>query len=205
MDIKNIKAIIFASTNKGKFEDIKFASEKLGLRAIRFEDLGIPLPSVEENSETLSGNASLKLKSALEALKGKEGIVEKTSLLIAEDSGLFVSALNGAPGIKSHRWIGKNENPSEKLCHEMAGKQNRFAEYRCFMNGVLLHSREYFFGEGIERGFILEGWNGKEGFGYDPAFHPLYAEEGKSVASCGAHHLHRLNAFWELMLQIERF
>lgn len=204
MNIKNIKAIIFASTNKGKFEDIKFASEKLGLRAIRFEDLGIPLPNVEENSDTLNGNSYRKLKSAIKALEKNDKIIE-TSLLIAEDSGLFVSALNGAPGIKSHRWILDGENPSEKLCHAMAGKQNRFAEYRCFMNGVLLPSRNYFFGEGVERGFILESWNGKEGFGYDPAFHPLYAEEGKSVASCGAHHLHRLNAFWELMLQIERF
>ena len=91
----------------------------------------------------------------------------------SEDTGLFVEALNGEPGVHSARYAGDTANDSanlKKLIHKMFGKENRKASFTTIIS-LILEGKEYFF-EGKCTGNIVEIANGDMGFGYDPVFMP---------------------------------
>ncbi len=91
----------------------------------------------------------------------------------SEDTGLFVEALDGEPGVHSARYAGDDANDSanvEKLIHKMFGKENRKASFITIIS-LMLEGKEYFF-EGRCTGHIVEIANGDMGFGYDPVFMP---------------------------------
>lgn len=91
----------------------------------------------------------------------------------AEDTGLFVEALHGAPGVRSARYAGESNNPIAniaKLLHELQGQTNRKAYFKTVICLIDTSGTHYF--EGICPGHIAESADGLEGFGYDPVFIP---------------------------------
>ena len=154
--------LIFATHNKNKTKEVKSMMpshiELLSLDDINFHT------EIEENATTLEGNALLKAKT----------IFEKTGInCFADDSGLLVDALNGAPGVYSARYAGSQKNDEDnmqKLLHELKDKTNRKAHFKTVM-ALIIDGKEYLF-EGKIEGEIIQEKIGTNGFGYDPIFVP---------------------------------
>jgi XTP/dITP diphosphohydrolase len=142
-------------------------------------------PDVEETGSTFLANARLKALGVSEVVDG---------LVLADDSGLEVDALGGAPGVRSARYAaegGDDHANNAKLMREMQGKEDRKARFRCAM--VLARDGEVL-GEfdGAVEGYIIGEPRGAEGFGYDPFFVPdgfdkTFAELGAEVKNGLSH------------------
>lgn len=154
--------LIFATHNKNKTKEVKSMMpshiELLSLDDINFHT------EIEENATTLEGNALLKAKT----------IFEKTGInCFADDSGLLVDALNGAPGVYSARYAGSQKNDEDnmqKLLHELKDKGNKNAHFKTVI-ALIIDGKEYLF-EGKIEGKIISEKLGTNGFGYDPIFVP---------------------------------
>lgn len=189
--MKNRK-ILFATTNKGKLEDIREILKDIKLEIISFLDL-INSPQIIENGDTFEANAILKAKAAFENFKIP---------VIADDSGLSVDQLNGSPGVISARYAGENANDQEnnkKLINELEKyPEPHLAKYICvavYYNGYNLKST---FGEC--KGKIIKTGRGTNGFGYDPYFIPDGFELTMAELSLQDKNKisHRLKAFEQL-------
>lgn len=119
---------------------------------------------IAETAVTIEGNALLKAK----AIAGKFD-----TNCFADDSGLLVDALNGAPGVYSARYAGEQKNDRDnidKLLFELKGQENRKAHFKTVM-ALVLDGKDYVF-EGMVNGTITRDLRGSNGFGYDPVFMP---------------------------------
>jgi XTP/dITP diphosphohydrolase len=158
--------IIFASSNSGKINELQSMLDESHYEIIPQTHLGIP--DAEETGLTFVENALLKARNAC-LHSGKPAI--------ADDSGLVVQALDGAPGIYSARYAGKHGDfraNIEKILQELkdVSDENRQAHFHCTL--VYLEYAEDpapLICEGIWRGMILHAPTGTEGFGYDPIFY----------------------------------
>ena len=112
----------------------------------------------------------------------------------ADDTGLEVEALNGAPGVYSARYAGGEGHDAQanmlKLLHELEGKENRKAQFRTAIS-LILDGKEYLF-EGVIKGEIIKEKRGDSGFGYDPIFKPegydrTFAELGNDIKNQISH------------------
>ena len=154
--------IVFATHNRHKSEE---ACQILGPRwTLRnLHDLG-QTEEIPETADTLQGNALQKARF----------VYDKYHLsCFADDTGLEVEALNGAPGVYSARYAGEHCSFADnvnKLLHEMQGKTNRRACFKTVV-ALILDGEAHFF-EGRVDGTIIESPRGGEGFGYDPVFVP---------------------------------
>jgi XTP/dITP diphosphohydrolase len=159
------KRLVIATGNAGKLRE--FRSLLAGLPFELTSSAELRMPSPEETGETFLANALLKARHAA-SLSG--------SAAIADDSGLEVDALNGAPGIFSARYAGSGADDAAnnaKLLRSLAGlpHERRRARYRCVL--VLVDSAvdaAPLIAEADWQGFILDAPRGGEGFGYDPYF-----------------------------------
>lgn len=154
--------LIFATNNRHKLEEVQAI---LGTKytLVTPADLGI-MEDIPEKADTLEANASQKAH-YLHERTGEN--------CFADDTGLEVEALGGAPGVYSARYAGANRNPRENmalLLKNLSGKSNRRARFRTVIS-LLLEDREYFF-EGVVEGLITNEPHGEGGFGYDPVFVP---------------------------------
>lgn len=158
------------------------------------------VPDVEETEETLEGNSLLKAR-ALVAATGMAAI--------ADDTGLFVDALDGRPGVYSARYAGEHatyEENVQKLLGELQGTraEQRTARFRSVIV-VAFPNGEWFSVEGILEGSITENPVGANGFGYDPVFAPSHAG-GKTLAEMSSAEKnevsHRGNALRALALAL---
>ena len=160
-----IEKMIFATGNEGKMRDLRMILGDLGAEILSLKEAGIQAEA-EENGTTFEENAVIKAKE----------IMEKTgALVLADDSGLEVDALNGEPGIYSARYMGhetsyhiKNKNLIERL--EGKTGEERSARFvcaiaACFPDGRVLTTR------GTMEGQIGYEEKGENGFGYDPIFY----------------------------------
>lgn len=127
------------------------------------------IPEIEESGKSFEENAALKAMAASKKLP---------ELVIADDSGLEVDALNGAPGIYSARYAGEratDQENNDKLLHELerahAGKDRRSARFRCVL-ALAREGRMLGTFEGVVEGTIVDSPQGHGGFGYDPLFLP---------------------------------
>ncbi len=168
-------AIVLATHNRDKVKEIACALNHIeNTRLYSLDDLP-DLPEVIEDAPTLEGNA---LKKAREIYRFAQAKL-KDILVLADDTGLEVDALNGAPGIYSARYaaadLGRKPTYSEnvaKLLRDLSGKANRAARFRTVIalvgiwNGSFLETTV----EGIAEGEILTEPCGMGGFGYDPVF-----------------------------------
>lgn len=153
-------------------------------------------PEVVEDGDTFAANA---VKKAME-IAAWLGCQARPDLVLADDSGLKVDALGGAPGIHSARYAGGDENASDvannaKLLRELADvpDDNRGAQFHCVLALVALgQAAEARTFEGICRGRIAQAQGGQGGFGYDPLFVPdghefSFAELGREIKNSISH------------------
>lgn len=155
--------IIFATNNKNKVAEIK-AVVPPHINIISLQEAGIHI-DIPEPHATLQANAQEKAVTIFN-LTG-DGC-------FSEDTGLEVEALNGAPGVHSARYAGEDkafDKNMEKLLANLAGEQNRSAQFRTVICLKLADGSEHYF-EGICKGTIINEPRGSEGFGYDPVFVP---------------------------------
>ena len=176
------KKLVVATNNAHKLEEIAaiLGNEKelLSLKDIHC-DADIP-----ETADTLEGNARQKAMYIYENY-GMD--------CFADDTGLEVEALNGAPGVYSARYAGDghdSEANMQKLLHELEDKENRKAQFRTAIC-LILEGKEYLF-EGIVKGEIIKEKRGGAGFGYDPIFVPeghelTFAELGNDIKNTISH------------------
>lgn len=156
-----MKDIVIASSNKGKINDFKviFADYNvIGINEL-LEDF-----DVEETGVTFEENARLKSEAAAKVLN-------KT--VIADDSGLEITALNGAPGVYSARYAGihkSDEDNIDKVLHELNDKTDRDARFVCVISMTTAQGETHTF-RGTVEGEITLSRIGENGFGYDPIFY----------------------------------
>lgn len=162
--------IVLATGNKDKLKEFR---EILNCEIVSLSDIGF-FEDIEETGETFEENALIKARAVKSFLKEKgEKFVD--CLVVADDSGLCVDALNGAPGVKSARYSGEQCNYQanrEKLLREMKGIKNRNAEFVCNIAVIYPDDTQKIF-VGKSQGTILEEEKGNNGFGYDPVFYSL--------------------------------
>ena len=169
-----MKTLVFATNNLHKLEEVR---DILGgsFRIASLKEIGCT-DDIPETADTLEGNALQKAR----YVKDKFGYD-----CFADDTGLEVEALGGAPGVFSARYAGPghdSEANMQKLLKDLEGKTNRQAQFRTVV-ALLLDGEEYTF-EGIVRGTILTERRGTAGFGYDPVFVPEgYAETFAEMGS----------------------
>lgn len=155
--------LVLATRNEGKISEFKELLSRFDVKLKSLLDFG-PLPPVEEDGETFEDNAYKKAHSIAKVL----GIPA-----FAEDSGLMVEALGGAPGIYSARYAGKgatDEDNNRKLLREMRDKMDRRAHFQSvIIIAVPRGPALTYIGECA--GEILREPAGENGFGYDPVFY----------------------------------
>ena len=153
--------LIFATHNQHKLEEVQQMLPKnlqfKSLTEINFHD------EIEETGSTFIENATIKAQTIFQ----KSGVN-----VFADDSGLVIEGLDGAPGVYSARYAGtgKSEDNIAKVLEELKGIENRKA-YFIAVFCLILDGKEYFF-EGRVNGTIAEEILGADGFGYDPIFIP---------------------------------
>ena len=155
--------ICFATNNKKKIEEVKAALGPEFL-LVSLQEIGC-VEELPETGDTLDHNAFQKAR----YVKEHFGVD-----CFADDTGLEVEVLEGAPGVYSGRFAGEprsDERNIDLLLEKMAGKANRKARFRTVI-ALILEGKEYQF-EGIAEGEILEERVGEKGFGYDPVFKPI--------------------------------
>lgn len=164
--------IFLATGNKHKIEEIKKIFSKEDIEILSIND-GIEIPEVIEDGKTFEENSK---KKALEISKFTNMIT------IADDSGICVEALGGAPGVYSARYSGENatdESNNKKLIENLKGIENRNAKFVCVITLAKPTGETYSY-TGEIHGEIIDEPRGKYGFGYDPYFY--VKEYGKTTA-----------------------
>lgn len=188
--------LVFASNNKNKIQEIQVLVPK-NIQIVSLEDIGCT-EDIPETADTIEGNAILKANYVTE----KYGYN-----CFADDTGLEVDALNGAPGVYSARYAGEQKDANDnmdKLLSELEDKSNRKANFKTVI-ALNLNGKQNLF-TGIINGKIIEEKIGTNGFGYDPIFvadgyEKTFAEltmEEKSTIS------HRGIAVKELILFLQK-
>ena len=155
--------LVLATRNHGKTKEIRDLLEGFPVEIKNLDDFGT-LSEVEEDGDTFDDNAFKKASFAAKAL----GLPA-----MADDSGLEVEALGGAPGVRSARYAGPNatdQNNNAKLLKEMQGKDNRAAAFMCVIS-IAVPSGVALTYEGRCEGLIAQAPAGNQGFGYDPVFY----------------------------------
>ncbi|XJZ26403.1 XTP/dITP diphosphatase [Bacillota bacterium Lsc_1132] len=186
--------VIVATKNPGKAKEFIeiFSSRSIAVKTL----LDYPeIPEVEETGQTFEENAILKAEAVSRFLN---------KMVISDDSGLIIDALDGRPGIFSARYAGEEKNDQaniDKVLHELAGvpMDTRTARFYCAL-AIALPGKETETVSGTCEGTILETRQGTNGFGYDPIFYvpgkdcsmaELAAEEKNKIS-------HRANALKKL-------
>ena len=176
------KKLVVATNNAHKLEEISaILGNEMELLSLKDIHCNADIP---ETADTLEGNARQKAMYIHENY-GMD--------CFADDTGLEVEALNGAPGVFSARYAGDghdSEANMQKLLKELEGKENRKAQFRTAIC-LIMEGKEYLF-EGIVKGHIIEEKRGGSGFGYDPIFVPegydqTFAELGNDVKNTISH------------------
>ena len=174
---------VFATNNAHKLEEVTaILGNRIELLSLKDIHCHTDIP---ETADTLEGNALLKAQYIYENYQMD---------CFADDTGLEVEALNGAPGVYSARYAGGEGHDAQanmlKLLHELDGKENRKAQFRTAIS-LILDGKEYLF-EGVIKGEIIKEKRGDSGFGYDPVFMPegydrTFAELGNDIKNQISH------------------
>jgi XTP/dITP diphosphohydrolase len=177
------RRILLASGNSKKLSELQLLCKDLDIEILSPSDLDVPLPEVVEDGESFLDNAS---KKAIEFSAFAAEHLGDDVWALADDSGLCVDYLDGAPGIYSARYAGDNgdgadQSNNEKLLRELDGvpSDERSASFWCVI--AVAHRGQVLFAvEGSVNGSILEEADGSQGFGYDPLFY--HVESASSFA-----------------------
>ncbi|MGB0374210.1 MAG: RdgB/HAM1 family non-canonical purine NTP pyrophosphatase [Flavobacteriaceae bacterium] len=182
--------LILATHNDHKAKEFRDILPQYSVQTLA--DLGHD-DEIKETATSLEGNSFIKAETVFKRYG---------HIVISDDSGLEVDALNGAPGVYSARYAGDSRNDqrnTEKLLDELQGASNRKAQFRTVI--TLMNAENSFQFEGIVKGTIAKSPRGQAGFGYDPVFIPegvqqtfaeLAANEKNKIS-------HRANAIEKLL------
>lgn len=174
--------LVFATNNKHKLREVSdILKDKIELLSLSDIHCNVDIP---ETSNTIPGNAKLKAQYVKEHYQLN---------CFADDTGLEIDALNGAPGVYSARYAGESKDSEaniQKVLKELEGKTNRKAQFRTVV-ALIYNEQEYLF-EGIIKGEIIKEKRGNSGFGYDPIFVPegyndTFAEMGDEIKNKISH------------------
>lgn len=191
------KKLVFATNNAHKLEEIRsMLGNRIEISSLADIHCQADIP---ETADTLEGNARQKAMY----------IYENYGLdCFADDTGLEVEALGGAPGVYSARYAGGEGHDSQanmnKLLKEMEEKSNRKAQFRTIISLIEKGEEKQF--EGIVKGEIIREKKGESGFGYDPVFQPegyheTFAELGNEIKNKISHRAHAVKALCEYLLK----
>ena len=157
----DLPTLVFATQNQGKLEELKglicHNVHLISLNELNFDE------DIPETTGTLEGNAHQKASTIYKRF-GKP--------CFSDDSGLFVNALDGAPGVDSAHYSGSRDN--EKNIAHLLNNLSHFKDRSAYFKTVfcfITHENTYYF-EGIVKGHIADSSRGNNGFGYDPIFVP---------------------------------
>ncbi|APH14877.1 non-canonical purine NTP pyrophosphatase, RdgB/HAM1 family [Clostridium sporogenes] len=196
------KEVIVASNNKDKIREIKEILKKFNIDALSMKEAGIDI-DIEEDGNTFMQNAYKKAATIYEILP--------KYMVIADDSGLMVDALNGAPGIYSARFAGEHGNykkNNQKLLRELDGKkvEERKAKFVCSIV-FIIDKDNVIKVQGEINGIIGEKEIGEDGFGYDPLFYiPEYKKTFAQMDSQTKNSIsHRGKALKILKCELEKY
>lgn len=196
--MKNFMTLVIATNNPGKTAEIRDMLQDFPVNIKNLADFG-PIPTVEEDGETFDDNA-YKKSSFVSKILGLPAL--------ADDSGLVVDALDGAPGVYSARYAGENASDEQrytKLLAEMKGETNRKAVFECVLS-IAVPSGPALTYEASCEGVIAEAPAGEGGFGYDPVFYypPLEKTFGQLTREEKSRVSHRGKALQELREEFEK-
>jgi XTP/dITP diphosphohydrolase len=184
------RILLFATSNTHKLEEFRHILAHTSYEIRGLQDLGIT-EEIPEDGSTLRENALIKARYLFE----KSGIP-----VLAEDTGLEVDALGGAPGVHTARYAGAHKSAAdnmEKLLRALEGKTDRTARFRTVIAYYDGAKPLYF--EGVAEGSIATSPSGAGGFGYDPVFIPdgytvTFAEMDKSLKNTISHRAKAIKA-----------
>lgn len=189
-----MEEVIIATKNRGKAKEFEEIFASRGMRVLTLLDFP-EIPDVDETGNTFEENATLKAEAVSKALN---------KMVIGDDSGLMVDALEGRPGIYSARYAGEPKNDQNnlvKVLAELKGvtEEKRTARFYCAL-AVAIPGQETFTVSGTCEGRILEEPKGTNGFGYDPIF--FVPDKGVAMAELTSDEKnkisHRANALKKL-------
>ena len=205
-----MRTAILASQNKNKIKEIRVILEKFGLNVISRDDAGIPTDDIEETGTTFEENSHLKASVIMDMIASDPSLAKYLdSPVIADDSGLMVDAIGGAPGVYSARYAGEGctyDDNNTKLLAALEGvpEEKRTAKFVTVITliypdgkgapeaAVSEGGRYVLVARGECRGHISDSKRGGEGFGYDPVFIPegyseTFAEKGTDFKNTVSH------------------
>ena len=184
--------LVFASNNTHKLEEVRQILpahvEVISLKELEF------FQEIEETGETLEANSSLKAQVVWEWVC-ENGLSDRIDGVFADDTGLEIAALGGAPGVRTARWAGDEAcdvNNRQKALRELQGQEDRSARFRTVVSLITASEEQQV--EGVVHGRIALQEEGDGGFGYDPIFVPegyektfasLSAEEKNAISHRG--------------------
>jgi XTP/dITP diphosphohydrolase len=178
-----MKKVILASNNQHKLEEIFDILKDFNYELVSMKDAGLDI-EIEENGATFEANSLIKAK-AVQDLTG--------CITIADDSGLMVDALDGAPGVYSARYAGEpsnTENNNQKLLKELKDKDSRVAKFVSVIT-MLFEDGQTLVARGEAKGTIGFEYKGKTGFGYDPLF--IDEKSGLTFAELGSEEKNKIS------------
>jgi XTP/dITP diphosphohydrolase len=169
-----VTRLVLATANPDKVREIEPLLTGIDVDLVAVTEI-VPEWTVNETGETLEENAELKARAA---------VVATGEFAVADDTGLFIDALDGAPGVQSARFAGEAATYRDNVdllldCLRDVGEERRQAEFRTAVVIIRPDGIKRAF-EGVLRGRITGSPRGKGGFGYDPVFEPC--EEGQTLA-----------------------
>ena len=161
---EKINEIIIASTNKGKIEEFKALLNGLDIEVKSMQEVLNKTIDIKENGSTFKENALLKAQTISKMING---------VVLADDSGLVIDALDGKPGIESARFLGHDTSYVIKnncILEMMRQQKNRNARFVCAI-AIIIPNKEPILIEETFEGEIAHAIEGENGFGYDPIFY----------------------------------
>ena len=192
--------LVIATNNKNKLREIREMLADTDISVISQQEAGVDA-DVEETGTTFAENAAIKAEIIWKMLRERG----ECCWVLADDSGLSVDALNGEPGVYSHRWAGENATDADR-CAKMLDAMNavpdgqRGAHFSCVMCLIAPDRTQHIF-EGKVEGEILRAPHGENGFGYDPVF----GYQGRSFAELSAEEKNAVSHRHNALVQVQDF
>jgi len=195
--------LVFASNNKHKLSEVRQILPEQ-VEVVSLKDIGF-VQEIEETGATLEENSLLKANAVWEWLK-KNSLLGAVDGVFADDTGLEIAALGGAPGVRTARWASDEAcdvNNRQKALRELVGVEDRTARFRTVV--TLMQNGGIQQVEGVVNGRIAMKEDGERGFGYDPVFIPEGYEQTFASLSAKEKNMisHRGRAMEELKKILE--
>jgi XTP/dITP diphosphohydrolase len=201
--MKNVERVVIATSNPGKLRDFAGAAAPFGIEVVSPENFD-RIPPVPEDGATFEANARKKAQSYSSYAPGE--------IVLADDSGLEVDALNGAPGVHSARYAAEQPHLADANTEDQANnarllrelkdvpREQRTARFVCVLAAACDEQILRVF-RGEARGIILDAPRGNNGFGYDPLFYfpQIKKTFAELTAKEKAHYSHRGAAFRQFL------